>query len=545
MGKTSSKQEDKKIKEEEENKYFTAYKGIKRIHENIHNMMLEEESGIVDNVYLIKISTIPIYLDILKSHKILEKIAERQRSEVHDLEEKLENDFKDYEPENNGKDCIDISKEDFKNNFSENFVREKFIIVDKKFNEIMKISNGNDEKVNINVNKYEIKIDLPDGDIIIIEETEKGNGIYKFVEIKEKEDYNEDASMDDKNNANKDMSERDVYLLRKFPPKKDKEKEQEKEEKEEEKEEKEEEKEEKEKIYNQNNNSFNNYNEYYNDDEIMDENYINSIQVNHDLTNIDADCKNKTRKANFDENKNKNSYRKDNLFNRLKTRLIDFFIKDLHEIDNKKPEEKKEDEINNVEKENGDKKLEKYRVIKNENNEKKRKPRYQTKEAYKNFLEANFEETDRIKNLNINIIPKYREQIKTSKIKYLENIMNNENKRDELIKYEFSEKEKRCQKGKCRKLAYKITETKNLKGMILLTKLVKMDKTKYIKIKDTNEFITVINKLDGYEKYDNELTTKETEEIKGGIEVFESIAKDPFTTFLNHKKRGRKPKNQK
>ena len=193
MGFSSSKQEDKKIKEEE-NKYFTAYKGIKRIHENIHNMMLEEESGIVDNVYLIKISTIPIYLDILKSHKILEKIAERQRSEVHDLEEKLENDFKDYEPENNGKDCIDISKEDFKNNFSENFVREKFIIVDKKFNEIMKISNGNDEKVNINVNKYEIKIDLPDGDIIIIEETEKGNGIYKFVEIKEKDMYDENET---------------------------------------------------------------------------------------------------------------------------------------------------------------------------------------------------------------------------------------------------------------------------------------------------------------------------------------------------------------
>ena len=334
-------------------------------------------------------------------------------------------------------------------------------------------------------------------------------------------------------------------IMRAILNKKKEEKEEKEEEKEERKEEKEEEKEEKEKIYNQNNNSFNNYNEYYNDDEIMDENYINSIRVNHDLTKIDADCKNKTRKANFDENKNKNSIRKDNLFNRLKTRLIDFFIKDLHEIDNKKPEEKKEDEINNVEKENGDKKLEKYRVIKNENNEKKRKPRYQTKEAYKNFLEANFEETDRIKNLNINIIPKYREQIKTSKIKYLENIMNNENKRDELIKYEFSEKEKRCQKGKCRKLAYKITETKNLKGMILLTKLVKMDKTKYIKIKDTNEFITVINKLDGYEKYDNELTTKETEEIKGGIEVFESIAKDPFTTFLNHKKRGRKPKNQK
>ena len=193
MGKTSSKQEDKKIKEEE-NKYFTAYKGIKRIHENIHNMMLEEESGIVDDVYLIKISTIPIYLDILKSHKILEKIAERQRSEVHEKEEEMKKDFKDYELENNVKDCIDISKEDFKKNFSKDFKGEKFIIVDKEFNEIMEILYGNDEKVNINVNKYEIKIYLPDDDIIIIEETEKGNGIYKFVEIKEKDMYDENET---------------------------------------------------------------------------------------------------------------------------------------------------------------------------------------------------------------------------------------------------------------------------------------------------------------------------------------------------------------
>ena len=213
MGKTSSKQEDKKIKEEE-NKYFTAYKRVKRIHEDIHNKVLEEESGIVQDVYLIKISTIPKYLNILKNWKILEKIAERQRSEVHDLEEKLKNDFKGYEPENNEKDCIDISKEDFKNNFSENFVREKFIIVDKKFNEIMEISDGNDKKVNINVNKYEIKIDLPDGDIIIIEETEKGNGIYKFVEIKEKEeDFNEVSSKDDENNNEKDPA---IFKHRRF-----------------------------------------------------------------------------------------------------------------------------------------------------------------------------------------------------------------------------------------------------------------------------------------------------------------------------------------
>ena len=212
MGFSSSKQEDKKIKEKQ-NKYFTAYKRVKRIHEDIHNKVLEEESGIVQDVYLIKISTIPKYLNILKNWKILEKIAERQRSEVHDLEEKLKNDFKDYEPENNIKDCIDISKEDFKNNFSENFVREKFIIVDKKFNEIMKISDGNDKKVNINVNKYEIKIDLPDGDIIIIEETEKGNGIYKFVEIKEKDMYDENETH---KNEEKEEKDPDTYKHRIF-----------------------------------------------------------------------------------------------------------------------------------------------------------------------------------------------------------------------------------------------------------------------------------------------------------------------------------------
>ena len=152
MGFSSSKQEDKKIKEKQ-NKYFTAYKRVKRIHEDIHNKVLEEESGIVQDVYLIKISTIPKYLNILKNWKILEKIAERQRSEVHEKEEEMKKDFKDYELENNVKDCIDISKEDFKKNFSKDFKGEKFIIVDKEFNEIMEILYGNDEKVNINVNK--------------------------------------------------------------------------------------------------------------------------------------------------------------------------------------------------------------------------------------------------------------------------------------------------------------------------------------------------------------------------------------------------------
>ena len=109
-------------------------------------------------------------------------------------------------------------------------------------------------------------------------------------------------------------------------------------------------------------NAINNYNES-DDDKNMDINNINYIQSDHNLINIDADCKNKTRKANFDENKNKNSIRKDNLFNRLKTRLIDFFIKDLHEIDNKKQEEITKDEIYNEKKKNEKKKKEKNKIM--------------------------------------------------------------------------------------------------------------------------------------------------------------------------------------
>ena len=41
------------------------------------------------------------------------------------------------------------------------------------------------------------------------------------------------------------------------------------------------------------------------DDKNMDINNINYIQSDHNLINIDADCKNKTTQANSDENKKK------------------------------------------------------------------------------------------------------------------------------------------------------------------------------------------------------------------------------------------------
>ena len=161
--------------------YFNAYKRIKRIHQDIHNKMREKKFGIVENVYLIKISTNSEYLKILKKWKILEEIAKSQS--VNNLEEKMKKDFKEYTLEKT-LDCIDIINYNFQTD-------ETFIIVDEKFNQIMKISYRGEQKVNLNVNENEINIKLPNEDIFIIEETEEGNGIYKFVEIiKKEDDYN-------------------------------------------------------------------------------------------------------------------------------------------------------------------------------------------------------------------------------------------------------------------------------------------------------------------------------------------------------------------
>ena len=95
----------------------------------------------------------------------------------------MKNDFKEYKLEKT-LDCIDIINYNFQTD-------ETFIIVDEKFNQIMKISYRGEQKVKLNVNENEINIKLPNEDIFKIEETEKGNGIYKFVEIiKKEDDYN-------------------------------------------------------------------------------------------------------------------------------------------------------------------------------------------------------------------------------------------------------------------------------------------------------------------------------------------------------------------
>ena len=240
MGSSPSKgnnKDENKIFDDKVKEYFNAYKSIRDIHRDIHNKIAElkkekeHKTDIVENVYFVKTSTIQNYLKKLKDLDILKNIADlTKRKEVRELEEELKNDFKEYELEENIdyiKIGIEKSKEEFEKEYEE-YKNEEFIIVDKDFFERMKMEKkyNPQHKIKLNINEEEIYIELSNEEmIIIIEETEEGNGIYEFVEIKEKEekeiDYNEDTHKNNENNATRDMSQRDVYLLRKFPEEKE------------------------------------------------------------------------------------------------------------------------------------------------------------------------------------------------------------------------------------------------------------------------------------------------------------------------------------
>ena len=189
-------------------KYFAAYRSIKFVMEKTSHM-----EGTVDNIYLVKIKTIPKFLEILNKHKILKYISDlTKRSEVNGLEKKLKDDFGDYELENNI-ELLSINDSNYKN-----FLQTNFILVDKDFLINMKLENEiNNSKYKIIVNKDEMKIELTDDLFIKIEETEK-KGIYKFGEAEEKSfDVNEGSYVGDKKEQKDDEMDPEVFMYRVNP----------------------------------------------------------------------------------------------------------------------------------------------------------------------------------------------------------------------------------------------------------------------------------------------------------------------------------------
>ena len=116
----------------------------------------------------------------------------------------------------------------------------------------------------------------------------------------------------------------------------------------------------------------------------------------------------------------------------------------------------------------------------------------------------------------------------------------------------FTEDEEKQRKNyensKCRNLAYELFETNNLEGLILLTKLIKLDKQKdkednvkiYIKILNAKNFEIAINLLKGYEDFKLDLSNNEKYEINNRIINMWIIANFPIEYLENNKSGSKK-----
>ena len=116
----------------------------------------------------------------------------------------------------------------------------------------------------------------------------------------------------------------------------------------------------------------------------------------------------------------------------------------------------------------------------------------------------------------------------------------------------FTEDEEKQRKNyensKCRNLAYELFETNNLEGLILLTKLIKLDKKndkkgndkEYIKILNAKNFKKAINILKGYEDFNLDLFNNEKYEINNRIINMRIIANFPIEYLENNKSGSKK-----
>ena len=155
----------------EENNYYTAYKNIKTLNENIINNI-----NIPGNVYLIKVNSIPKYCEIIKNY-LKENL---ENSEIKELKEKLnkyelENTIKIYD---DYQDCLNIAKNDNNDN--------QILIVNSDFINNMKIDHIKNVKFEkINENKIKVEFSSPNGHLLL---QKTSDGFYKFIEVRKKTD---------------------------------------------------------------------------------------------------------------------------------------------------------------------------------------------------------------------------------------------------------------------------------------------------------------------------------------------------------------------
>ncbi len=224
--------------------------------------------------------------------------------------------------------------------------------------------------------------------------------------------------------------------------------------------------------------------------------------------------------------------RKDNLFYVFKTWVLSSFIKDFNNI-NKNYHIK-------IKKENKEKKGKKINEV-NIDTTKNLKIEYEKiflNESFGEFVNKGCtkiylvdpknikgkEESDDAENL-----------MNFTKIEYMQKKLDIE----KFLKEDEVNKTSRYQNDKCRNILKELYKNKDLKGLIILNKFLKLDNNGHIRIKKKDEFKKAIEDLYGKNKFVIDLTEEEKLDIEYRKNIFKEIFKDPLS-FLDGRKRGRK-----
>lgn len=272
--------------------------------------------------------------------------------------------------------------------------------------------------------------------------------------------------------------------------------------------------------------------------ELIDQNNFLILQNNgkNQLSEINYDCMTST-KENFDSSQNLEDIdimeRKDNLFYVFKTWVLSSFIKDFNNI-NKNYHIK-------IKKENKEKKGKKINVV-NIDTTKNLKIEYEKKflnESFKEFVNKGCTKIYLVDPKNI----KGKEEsddaaenlMKFTKIDYMQKKLDIE----KFLEKDEVNKTSRYQNDKCRNILKELYKNKDLKGLIILNKFLKLDNNGHIRIKKKDEFKNAIEDLYGKNKFVIDLTEEEKLDIEYRKNIFKKIYKDPLS-FLDGRKRGRK-----
>ena len=319
-----------------------------------------------------------------------------------------------------------------------------------------------------------------------------------------------------------------------------------------------------------------NFFDYFNDKENQDNNEI--IFQSSSFGNKSTDSNTIENVNNINEEDDEPIVRKDHLKNKLNISSKNEFIDKFNEVNisyqiEKKDDDESEEESNNEEDDRKEKnkiiinknatnteKKQNKNIIKlniNINNKKKEKNEEKKEEEKKNkkeekkylaFFDSSWEETileakkSNPKFKDLNESEEAEEVMKMKRYKFLESLLNNEDKKKKFFDSQRKEYEEICKRDKCRIEANKIFENKNLDGLLII---VKYEKVRGVSInyKNKESFAEEIKKLKGFENFSLDLNDTDEKYITRHLEKLEKTANEIIKTLTEKNKHNEQSNN--